>query len=113
MAVEEVVPGAALNLSLNVSPPEKFCFMRPESWTQWKKRFERYLIVSGLSNRTDDEKINVLLYLIGEESEEILLQFAEEEGHLISTSSQRKTLFSRDTSLTQEHRERESPWIVL
>jgi hypothetical protein len=77
MAVEEVVPGAALNLSLNVSPPEKFCFTRPESWTQWKKRFERYLIVSGLSNRTDDEKINVLLYLMGEESEEILLQFAE------------------------------------
>ncbi|CAH1372868.1 unnamed protein product, partial [Tenebrio molitor] len=30
----------------------------------------------GLSNRTDDEKINVL-YLMGEESEEILLQFAE------------------------------------
>jgi transposase InsO family protein len=77
MAVEEVVPGAALNLSLNMSPPEKFCFTRPESWTQWKKRFERYLIVSGLSNRTDDEKINVLLYLMGEESEEILLQFAE------------------------------------
>jgi hypothetical protein len=46
---------------------------------------------------------------MGEESEEILLQFAEEEGRLISTSSQRKTLFSRDTSLTQEHRERESP----
>jgi hypothetical protein len=39
MAVEEVVPGAALNLSLNVSPPEKFCFTRPESWTQWNKRF--------------------------------------------------------------------------
>jgi hypothetical protein len=56
MAVEEVVPGAALNLSLNVSPPEKFCFMRPESWTQWKKRFERYRVWFIKSYRRRENK---------------------------------------------------------
>jgi hypothetical protein len=57
---------------------------------------------------------------MGEESEEILLQFAEVPANYALTVRafdkyfiQRKTLFSRDTSLTQEHRERESPWIVL
>lgn len=60
---------------IRVAPPEKFNFNQPASWHQWYKRFERYLAVSGLSSKTDKEKIDILLYIMGEESEEVLIQF--------------------------------------
>jgi hypothetical protein len=57
---------------------------------------------------------------MGEESEEILLQFAEVPTNYALTVRAfdkyfipKKNVISRDTSLTQEHRKRESPWIVL
>ncbi|XP_050517026.1 uncharacterized protein LOC126891790 [Diabrotica virgifera virgifera] len=58
----------------HVSTPEAFNFSNPASWSQWRKRFERYAKVSGLSTKSDSEKIDALLYIMGEKSEEILLQ---------------------------------------
>lgn len=58
----------------NVAPPDQFNFSNPASWPQWRKRFERYMTVSGLSSKSDDEKMNAL-YIMGEKSEEIIIQF--------------------------------------
>ncbi|KAG5892339.1 hypothetical protein JTB14_011205 [Gonioctena quinquepunctata] len=60
---------------VSVSPPEKFLFSSPGTWTTWRKRFERYMLVSGQMSKPEEEKINILVYIMGEESEEIMLQF--------------------------------------
>lgn len=65
-----------LKLPVQVSPPEKFNFSTPVAWPQWRKRFERFMSVSGQNCKSDEEKINILVYIMGEESEEILLQFS-------------------------------------
>lgn len=63
--------------SIQVSPPEKFSFQSPINWPQWKKRFERYIAVAGLSKKSDEEKIDILLYIMGEESEQVVIQFPQ------------------------------------
>lgn len=60
---------------VSVSPPDKFPFSSPGTWTSWRKRFERYMSVSGQLGKSEEEKINILVYIMGEESEEIMLQF--------------------------------------
>uniref|UniRef100_A0A1Y1KEL4 Peptidase A2 domain-containing protein n=1 Tax=Photinus pyralis TaxID=7054 RepID=A0A1Y1KEL4_PHOPY len=58
----------------NISPPGKFNFAIPASWPQWKKRFERYMTVSGYNTRADTDKVDMLLYVMGEEAEEVIPQ---------------------------------------
>ncbi|KAG5887773.1 hypothetical protein JTB14_035120 [Gonioctena quinquepunctata] len=60
---------------VSVSPPEKFLFSSPGTWTTWRKRYERYMLVSGQMSKPEEEKMNILVYIMGEESEEIMLQF--------------------------------------
>lgn len=61
----------------NVAPPEPFNFSFPEGWAKWRKRFERYINVSGQSAKVATEQIDLLFYIMGEKSEEVLLQFGE------------------------------------
>lgn len=65
----------AQHVSVPVSPPNKFDFSMPLAWPQWRKRFERFMSVSGQNAKSDEEKINILMYVLGEEAEEIMLQF--------------------------------------
>ncbi|XP_071646588.1 uncharacterized protein [Temnothorax longispinosus] len=58
----------------NIQTPEEFDFNKPELWPRWVKRFERYISVTGLSEKPDKDKINLLCYTMGEKSEEILIQ---------------------------------------
>lgn len=67
--------GGMGGIGLNVQCPDKFNFTIPAGWPQWKKRFDRYMSVSGLSQKTDAEKIDILRYLMGEESEQIVAQW--------------------------------------
>ena len=54
--------------------PEKF------TW-EWIRRFERYRIASGLSNKTEAEQVSTLLYAMGECADDILkmLQIVEDK----------------------------------
>lgn len=61
----------------NIAPPEPFNFSLPENWDKWRKRFERYINVSGQCTKPAKEQIDLLFYIMGEKSEEILLQFGE------------------------------------
>lgn len=66
--------GAQPGISANVQAPTEFNFSQPQQWPQWKKRFDRYMSVSGFCKKLDKEKIDMLIYLMGNEAEEILLQ---------------------------------------
>lgn len=54
---------------------EQFNFNEPDKWPKWKRRFERYLTAAGLGNKTDEEKVNTLIYLMGDAADDILLTF--------------------------------------
>lgn len=97
---EENASGVSI---INVAPPECFNFDKPEGWITWKKRFERFITVSGANKKTEAEKIDVLIYIMGEKSEEILLQFPNLPATLNATLEQfdkyfvpqRNIIFSR------------------
>ena len=52
----------------NIAPPEPFNFSQPDYWSKWRKRFERYINVSGQSTKRDQEQIDLLFYIMGEKS---------------------------------------------
>ncbi|XP_072377884.1 uncharacterized protein [Diabrotica undecimpunctata] len=58
----------------NISAPSEFDFTQPQTWHQWKKRVERYMSISGFGQKSDKDKLDLLLYLMGNEAEDILLQ---------------------------------------
>lgn len=57
----------------SISAPAEFSFVASE-WGVWKKRFERYLSISGLDGKAEKEKIDNCLYIMGGKSEDILLR---------------------------------------
>ena len=65
----------AATATYQVQPPEGFNFSRPEEWQKWIRRFERFRIVSGLSEKTGETQVNALVYAMGEEAEDILRSF--------------------------------------
>nr|XP_046491899.1 uncharacterized protein LOC124223711 [Neodiprion pinetum] len=64
----------ASNTTSNVNSPREFEFTKPEAWPVWIKRFEKYLSVAGLTNKSEKEKVDLLCYTMGEEAEDILLR---------------------------------------
>ncbi|GBO20528.1 Uncharacterized protein K02A2.6 [Araneus ventricosus] len=65
--------------ALHINPPENFTFTTPCNWSKWKMRFERYRIASGLSTKTGNEQVNSLLYIMGEQAEDIFSSFGLSE----------------------------------
>ncbi|KAJ8869944.1 hypothetical protein PR048_028955 [Dryococelus australis] len=59
----------------NLKSPQPMEFTNPSSWPVWKRRFIRYMFVSGYNSKHHKEQIDILLYLPGEHAEEILPQF--------------------------------------
>ena len=50
--------------------PGQFNFSKPEKWSKWKRRFERYRIVTGLDKKTKTEQINMLIYCVGDQADD-------------------------------------------
>ena len=50
----------------------RFDFKCPDAWPKWKRRFQQYLTATGLDKEEDARKISMLLYCLGEESEDVL-----------------------------------------
>ncbi|XP_072942535.1 uncharacterized protein [Epargyreus clarus] len=61
---------------MKVPPPGQFSFV-PEEWPKYKRRFLRYIALSGHAEYTDQNKIDCLLYCMGEKAEDIIIQFEE------------------------------------
>ena len=59
---------ASYNASLSV--PAAFPFNTPDHWPKWKRRFQQYHLVSGLSRESEECQVNTLLYCLGEEAKD-------------------------------------------
>lgn len=51
--------------SVQGQPPEKFDFASQNERSQWERKFKRFRVISGLSNKPQSEKINALIYFMG------------------------------------------------
>ena len=90
----------------NIPAVETFNFRKPEEWTQWIRRFERFRVASGLSTKSEDKQVNTLVYSMGAKAEDIFQSFglsekdskkystvkAKFESHFIK---RRNTIFER------------------
>ena len=65
--------------SFQVTPPEQFNFSKPEEWTKWIRRFERFRETSGLSDKPEPNQVSALLYCMGDAAEDILRSFKLDE----------------------------------
>jgi len=61
--------------SFQISTPESFSFTNPELWPKWIRRFERYRLASGLSNKSAEVQVNALIYHMGDLADDILTSF--------------------------------------
>ena len=66
---------------MEITPPEKFSF-DPSKWIAWKQRFERFLTTSDLTSKAGERQVAILLYSMGEKSEDIFASFklSKEDG---------------------------------
>ena len=76
---------------VRISPPENFAFTRPEEWSKWIRRFERFRNASGLAEKEQPTQIHTLVYTMGDEAEDILTSFrlTEEQGKTYATVVER------------------------
>ncbi|XP_046408442.1 uncharacterized protein K02A2.6-like [Ischnura elegans] len=59
-------------LTAGVTAPSQFSFVA-EDWPRWAQRWERYWVASGLKKQSDEEQLNMLVYVMGEKAEDVLL----------------------------------------
>ena len=69
--------------SIRIEPPEPFVFSKPDGWPQWKRRFEQFLIASGIfwavsyrvgvSEESELREVSTLLYCLGPDAEDVLV----------------------------------------
>ena len=62
--------------SFQVSAPEPFTFSRPDEWPKWIRRFQRFRVASGLSEKDDKTQVNTLIYAMGDQADNILSSFS-------------------------------------
>ena len=65
--------------TFQVSPPEKFTF-KPEEWSKWIRRFERFRLASELNKKDEESQVNTLIYSMGDEADDILQSFGMSEA---------------------------------
>ena len=58
-----------------IVPPEQFNFAKPEDSPNWIRRYSRYRIASGLDKKDDSIQVNLLLYTMGDEADDIMTSF--------------------------------------
>ena len=57
--------------AFQVLPPEKFTF-KPEDWSKWIRRFERFRVASGPEEKSEESQVNTLIYSMGVEADDIV-----------------------------------------
>jgi hypothetical protein len=67
--------------SIHVRAPEPLDFAKAhESWPEWKKKFQRYVLVIELDTKAEARKISTLIYLMGDEAEAVYEQLQYDTG---------------------------------
>ena len=62
----------SVEISMNLQPPNPFCYKKTEQWPKWRCHFNQYCVVSGLVGREEEQQVSTLLYCLGEDAEDIL-----------------------------------------
>ncbi|XP_037528558.1 uncharacterized protein LOC119405803 [Rhipicephalus sanguineus] len=62
-----------------IQPPDAFNVSSPNEWSKWKQRFERLRTSSGLCVKPEQHQVDALIYIMGEQAEEIYATFALSE----------------------------------
>lgn len=57
---------------LSISPPENFDFSDFGSWPNCIRRFERFRIAAGISERSQEYQVNSLIYTMGDKADDIM-----------------------------------------
>ena len=72
---------------LRLQPPDQFNFKNPDDWPRWKRHFQQYRVVSGLTGDDEAKQISTLLYCLGEQAEAVLgsTDITEDERKLYDT----------------------------
>ena len=68
--VSEENPGKAGFKPSGISPPEKIDFKEVQ-WEKWSRRWERYRTISFLNQMPEEYQVNQLIYVMGEEAEDL------------------------------------------
>ncbi|KAL5494299.1 hypothetical protein EMCRGX_G015600 [Ephydatia muelleri] len=58
---------------IRIEPPEPLIFAKPDGLPQWKRRFEQFIIASGVSEESELRKVSTLLYCLGPDAEDVLV----------------------------------------
>ena len=61
--------------SFQVTPPDQFDFKKPADFEKWFVRFERFKTASGLSEKSQEQQVNALVYCMGKEADDVLKSF--------------------------------------
>ncbi|UYV66853.1 K02A2.6-like, partial [Cordylochernes scorpioides] len=69
----------SVTVPARIQPPETFDFSTPNEWPKWRKRFERYLVVSGKKKKEEADKIDLFMYLMGDRADDIFRTFKFEK----------------------------------
>ena len=72
--------------SFQVTPPDQFDFKKPADFEKWFVRFERFKTASGLSEKSQEQQVNALVYCMGKEADDVLKSFglSDEEQKVLS-----------------------------
>ena len=57
---------------VQVPLPDRFSFTSPDTWPAWVRRFDRFRVASGLSNRPTNDQISTMVCAMGDQAEDIL-----------------------------------------
>ena len=60
-------------ITVQLKPPSPFPFHRPDEWQRWRRRLEQFHEASGLSTKSQQRQVSMLLDTMGEEAEETLI----------------------------------------
>ena len=58
-----------------VAAPESFIFSHPAEWSKWIRRFERFRVVSGIDQQSEEAQMNTMIYSMGNQADDTLRSF--------------------------------------
>lgn len=61
--------------NFSIETPQVFDFHSPSDWTKWIRRFERFRVASGLTEKQPNEQVNMLVYSMGDKADDIFESF--------------------------------------
>ena len=64
----------------HLSSMDQFNFKNPEEWPQWIRRFERFREASGVSSKSEQSQVNILIYSMGPKADDIFQSFTLSEA---------------------------------